>query len=310
MKIVLVAEEAAGIQTLRRLEQSQHEIIAVLTASSKEVDAKRGSTVAGLAASLGIPTWSAKLVKQASFANTLKENNIDILLNVHSLYIIHGEVVAAPKIGSFNLHPGDLPEHAGMNAPSWAVFKGQTEHGVSLHWMTAGIDTGDIAYQERFALSEKDTGLSVSTKCVRLGVQLIEQLLNEEPQAIPKIKQDLSKRVYHGFEVPFKGKIDWTQDAQSLERFIRASDFYPLPSPWGTPTTSLNGKAIGILKVNLSEEASQAKAGSIKIKDEKVYVATTTNWLELKKVIFEDKVLNAIEVLKEADVLGLVESET
>ncbi len=309
MKIVLVAEEAAGIQTLKRLEQSQHQVIAVLTASSKEVDTKRGATVAGLAASLGIPTWSAKLVKEASFANTLKEHDVDILLNVHSLYIIHGDVVAAPKIGSFNLHPGDLPEHAGMNAPSWAVLNAQTEHGVSLHWMTAGIDTGDIAYQERFALSEKDTGLSVSTKCVRLGVKLIEQLLNEDPQAIPKIKQDLSKRVYHGFEVPFKGKIDWTQDAQRLERFIRASDFYPLPSPWGTPITNLKGKELGILKVGLTEESSQVKAGSIKIKDEKVYVATTSNWLELKKIVFEDKVLNALEVLTEADILGLVESE-
>lgn len=310
MKIVLVAEEAAGIQTLKRLEQSQHEIIAVLTASSKEVDAKRGSTVAGLAARLGIPTWSAKLVKQASFAKTLIEHNVDILLNVHSLYIIHGDVVAAPKLGSFNLHPGGLPENAGMNAPSWAVFKGQTEHGVSLHWMTAGIDTGDIAYQERFALSDKDTGLTVSTKCVRLGVKLIQQLLNEDPQAIPKIKQDLSKRVYHGFEVPFKGKIDWTQDAQVLERFIRASDFYPLPSPWGTPRTSFKAKELGILKVGLTEEVSQVKAGSIKVKDEKVYVATTSNWLELKKVIFGSKLLNAIEVLKDTDVLGLVETET
>ena len=73
----------------------------------------------------------------------MREQGVDLLLNVHSLYLIaRRTVVAAPRIGSFNLHPGPLPEYAGLNTPSWAIYNGEREHGVTVHWMEPGVDTG------------------------------------------------------------------------------------------------------------------------------------------------------------------------
>ena len=289
MKILLAIEEAAGIQTLKAVHQSEHEVVAVLTASSGEADNKRGATVAAVAQNLGYDVWPAKRVRDPALAQLMQVKAVDILLNVHSLYIIHKEVVAAPKVGAFNLHPGPLPYYAGMNAPSWAILNGEQQHGVTLHWMEAGIDTGHIAYQARFDLKDTDTGLSVSTQCVRLGLDLIRQLLSTSPEAIPRLEQDFGKRHYYGFEVPFGGKLDWSKDALNLERFIRASDFYPLPSPWGTPKTCLEGKELGILKASLSGQEAQAAAGTIKKEGDRVWVATATEWLELKKLMFEGK---------------------
>lgn len=302
MKILLALEEAAGIQTLKTVHQSEHDIVAVLTQSSAEADAQRGATVAAVAKNLGYDVWPAKEVKNAQFAQTIKDHAVDVLLNVHSLYIIHGDVVAAPKLGAFNLHPGPLPEYAGMNAPSWAIFNGEKEHGVSLHWMEAGIDTGHIAYQKRFPLKETDTGLTVSTQCVRYGIELVKELLSAA--SIPKLEQDISKRKYFGFKVPFEGKLDWDLSALVLERFIRASDFYPLPSPWKTPLAQLNDKSIGILKVALSQETSAGKAGTVKKNDDAVFVATADYWLELKRVVVDGKSLKAAEVFSGAEVLA------
>ncbi len=81
-----------------------------------------------------------------------------MLINVHSLLIMRGDVVEAPSIGSFNLHPGPLPGHAGLNAPSWAIFNDEARHAVTLHWMTAGIDTGAIVSEAWFDLPRTSSG--------------------------------------------------------------------------------------------------------------------------------------------------------
>ena len=295
MNILLAVEEAAGIQTLKAVHQSEHKVVAVLTQSSIDSDSQRGATVAGVANNLGYDVWPARRVKDPELATLIKEHEVDLLLNVHSLYIIHEAVVEAPRTGSFNLHPGPLPHYAGMNAPSWAIFNGEQSHGVTLHWMTAGIDEGHIAYQTNFDLKASDTGLSVSTQCVRSGIQLIKNLLSAE--AIPRHEQDFSKRKYFGFEVPFDGKINWAESSVTLERFIRASDFYPLPSPWKTPLARLNGEPIGILKAALTDETAAAEAGTLKHEDSRVLVATGEGWLELKKLMVAGKVISPAEHL-------------
>ncbi len=301
MKILLAAEEAAGVQTLKAIHKSGHQVIAVLTASEQD-SAMRGATVATVAQSLGFPILSAKRVKDPLFATEVLQMDIDVLLNVHSLYIIKPQILEAVKVGAFNLHPGPLPDYAGMNAPSWAIFNDEKQHGVTLHQMTAGIDEGTIAYQEMFDLTEKDTGLSVSTKCVRLGIQMIETLLanlHQDPKKIPKLSQDFSKRRYFGFKAPFEGKIQWDMSAAELERFVRASDYYPLPSPWGYPKANLGEQEIGLMKVSKTGVAADQEAGSIKEQDGVIWLATKDEWLVVQKVQIDGKAVEAINVLQD-----------
>jgi methionyl-tRNA formyltransferase len=149
------------------------------------------------------------------------------VVNVHSLFLIHPSVLAAPKIGSFNLHPEPLPGYAGLNAPSWAIYNGEPSHAVTLHWMDAGIDSGPIAYEQAFELDEDDTGLSVSGKCVRRGVPLVLHLVEvatADSEAIPRVGQDLAKRRYFPPGPPDGGRLDWSRPAKELERLVQAAD--------------------------------------------------------------------------------------
>src|SRR5262249_9160099 len=208
----------------------------------------------------------AERVKDPNFAHDVASMGIDVLLNVHSLHIVKAEVIDALNVGAFNVHPGPLPEYAGMNAPSWAVLNGEKQHGVTLHWMTAGIDEGDIAYQERFDLSEQDTGLTVSAECVKLGLQLINVLLSQlhqDARRIPKIVQDRSKRRYFGPRAPFEGKVQWTMNSEQLDRFVRACDYFPLTSPLGYPAAKLNGRTIALKKVSRTHTNADAEPGTI-----------------------------------------------
>jgi UDP-4-amino-4-deoxy-L-arabinose formyltransferase/UDP-glucuronic acid dehydrogenase (UDP-4-keto-hexauronic acid decarboxylating) len=286
LRVVLAAEEAAGLKAFHALVQSGHEVVGVLT--SPTPDARRGSTVGDAARQHGCEVIPAAQVKEPSLGRRLRKLAIDILINVHSLFIAEAEVIAAPRIGSFNLHPGPLPAYAGLNAPSWALYHGETSHAVTLHWMTPGIDTGNIAYASRFPITQSDTGLSVSARCVREGVPLISRLLADaaqEPPAIPALPQDLScRRVYKRKDIPHGGRIDWALPARVIDAFVRAADFYPMPSPWGHPVALLDGSEVEVAKVDRTGRPCDAVPGLSVRGEAGLEVATGDEWLRVRRI--------------------------
>src|SRR5262245_10959283 len=146
MRVLLVAGESAGVEAFKAIRRSGHSLVAVMAGG-----AGRGATEAGpllsLAEASGVPAWPPAQVREPAFAARIHEAKVHLVLNVHSLFVFHPDVLKAPAIGSFNLHPGPLPRCAGLNAPSWALYLGETRHGVTLHWMSPAIDAGPVAFQ-------------------------------------------------------------------------------------------------------------------------------------------------------------------
>ena len=303
MRVVLVAEEAAGVQALRLIAgQEGIELAAVLTSAPSGTN--RGVVVADVAGKLGCTLLPGELVKDPAFSRWIRAENVDLLINVHSLYVIHGDVVAAPSIGSFNLHPGPLPGYAGLNAPSWAVFNGEHRHAVTLHWMAAGIDTGAIAYDAWFNIDQKATGLSCSMQCMRLGVPLVKELIGtalHDPKAIPARPQNNARRrCYKKSDVPFGAKLDWRQPAVVLDAFIRAADYHPMPSPWGHPEASLDGTSLAVVKARRTGRACDAEPGALAMGDTgAIEAATADEWLELPRIYQDGRTKEAAEILEE-----------
>jgi UDP-4-amino-4-deoxy-L-arabinose formyltransferase/UDP-glucuronic acid dehydrogenase (UDP-4-keto-hexauronic acid decarboxylating) len=289
MNILLAAEEGAGIRALKLLLASRHRVTGVLTASP---------ACAKAAGDAGLAVWPAARIKDAAFADEVRAMNADVLLNVHSLYVVRAAVLEALRFGGFNLHPGPLPDYAGMNAPSWAIFHGEPRHGVTLHWMSAGIDEGDIAYQEMFELAPEETGLSAGVKCVSIGMKLVERLLAALDSAeVPRQPQDLTRRRYFGRQTPFNGRAGAELAARELERLVRASDYHPFPSPWGAPCCRIGDREVGLLKVALTGERADAPPGSIRLAGEQVWLALRDEWLAVRKVMVDGRAGDARAVL-------------
>ncbi len=302
MNILLVAEEAAGIQALRALERTEHRVVAVMT---NERTRTLGPTVGHVANSFGIPILPSILARDASAADWIHREQVDVLLNVHSLIVIHPAVVNAPRIGSFNLHPGPLPEYAGLNAPSWAIYHGEKRHAVTLHWMDEDIDTGPVAYTSFFDISESDTGLSVTASCVRQGTPLLTRLVKTaaaNPGAIPAVSQDLGKRRYFGREVPDEGRIVWSRSGRQLVSLVRACDYLPFSSPWGQPVASLRGRELCVLKATRTSELAEHEPGTVgSIDGGAALVATGDEWILLHRVRIDDVAVTASTVLSPGD---------
>lgn len=301
LRILLIAEEAAGVQTLRMLAGSAHQVVAVMTRGVGGLAV--GATVAGVASRLGYRLWPARQVKENGFAAAVRQEEVDLLLNVHALYVLPPDVVDAPQIGSFNLHPGPLPRYAGLNAPSWAIYHGEQAHAVTVHWMDGGIDTGAIAYASEMAIDQDDTGLTLSAKCVRAGLPLLHDLLQAaSADAIPRTPQPDGVRRYYGREVPHEGRLFWTESAMRVVDFVRACDYAPFSSPWGHPRAYLAGRELCVLKAARTGERSDAPAGTVgRQVGSDVLVAAQDEWVRLRRVQVGSSVFPAADVLRQGE---------
>jgi UDP-4-amino-4-deoxy-L-arabinose formyltransferase/UDP-glucuronic acid dehydrogenase (UDP-4-keto-hexauronic acid decarboxylating) len=300
LRVVVAAEESAGVQALERINSFRGvEIIAVLT--SQQADATRRPLVAEATRRLDLATTAAELVRSPDFSARLRRDAVDLLVNVHSLFVVHPEVLAAPRIGCFNLHPGPLPEYAGLNAPSWAIYYGETTHAVTLHWMDAAIDAGPIAWSESFELTDRDTGLSVSGKCVRAGIPLIVKLVEtalQDPALIPRIPQVPERRRYLAAGPPESGSLEWTRPAAEISRFVRAADYAPFVSPWGHPVGTLDGRRVGIARVKLTGTPADGSPGEVReVTDAGAVVSAADELVVVERIWIEGRYAKPAVVL-------------
>jgi methionyl-tRNA formyltransferase len=306
LRVLLIAEESAGVQALEALRKAPEspEIVAVVT--NTETAGSRRPLVAAAAARLDVDVRPARELRHASFAAWVGHQEIDLLVNVHSLSVLDPGLVTAPAIGSFNLHPGPLPEYAGLNAPSWAIFRGEQTHGVTLHWMDAGIDTGPIAYRSVFDLDDMDTGLSVMGKCVRHGVLLVSRLVGDasrDASSIPALEQDLRNRRYFGREVPNGGNVAWSAPAREIVKFVRAADYTPFNSPWGIPRAQFDGRPVGIAKASATGEPTDETPGSVGQERPRgsISVAAADEWIAVDRMWRDGRYVRPRDVCSAGD---------
>ena len=305
LKVMLVAEEAAGVRMFRALTATSHDIVAVLTSVSE----KPGETsLASVAKQQGHKVWPASLVKEADLAKTVRGAGIDLLLNIHSRHIICDEVLKATRIGAFNVHPGPLPKYAGLNSTSWAIFSGEQTYGVTVHWMEREIDTGAIAYKALFPLWRNDTPVTLTHKCITNGIPLVLQLLSTASQdeaSIPRQQQNLMERYYHAKEVPDDGRLCWNRSASEVVNFVRACEYWPYPSPWGHPRTRLGDREFAVTKAAPTDTPCTSAPGTVGSCDQEAcMVAATDEWVALHQLKLGGQSVRPQDILRPGDILS------
>jgi methionyl-tRNA formyltransferase len=291
--VLLAADEAAGARALALIAEAGHEPVLAVTSE--------GTRVAAAARGANIPVAPPTALRDPAFAGAVRSVRVDLLLNVHSLVIVRAEILGAPRIGSFNLHPGPLPSYAGLDTPSWAILAGEPEYATTVHWMDERVDTGPIAYEASFPLDPAETGLSLSTRCAREGLDLVRRLLRDAAEGtVPSTPQDLSRRRYFHRGPPGDGRVDWAAPAEAIERFVRACDYQPLPSPWApAPRASFDGVELRLLRVRPTDQRSDAEPGTVSAGRDVARVCTGDVWLELEYVQVDGRAVRAAEVVRD-----------
>ena len=282
MNIILAGNESAGARVLQEIVKTKHSVKAVVASESKS-----GLALIKRAQSMGIPIWPGSVVKDSSSIGAIKSLRTDLLLNVHAQFIICEDVLNAPKYGCFNLHPGPLPEYAGSNPVSWAIYNGEKHHGITIHKMVPKVDAGPIVLKEYFKIESEETGISLMSKCVMKGVPLVREFIEIAERGlkhIPFESQDLTKRrFYSKNDIPNHGRMCWGKSCEDVSRFVRACNFLPYPSPWGRPKVKYNNMIMEIIDAECTGMTSQGKPGTLHMDGNDFFlVSTKDNMIRIK----------------------------
>ena len=125
-----------------------------------------------------IPVWDIKTPNSKRFREELKQLNPDVIIN-QSQSIIKKELLNIPNIGVINRHNALLPKNRGRLTPFWVLYKEEKETGVSIHFVTEGIDAGQIIVQKKFAVTKKDTFNTIVKKNYELAPQAMLEALDK-----------------------------------------------------------------------------------------------------------------------------------
>ncbi|HET6283284.1 MAG TPA: formyltransferase family protein [Polyangia bacterium] len=211
----------------------------------------------------GFTTADIKLLRSSAVNASVPDH--DWFFSVNSTVIFSPEVLRRPRAGALNMHPGRLPDYAGLHTHQWAIRNGEIEFAATLHWMTETLDAGDIAFIKTFPVKAKETGISLFLKCLSAGAGLVTQALEHIAAGtpLPRLPQDLTRRHLYRAVDARDGTIDWRQSALAIERFVRAADYSPLVCPTYTPTTHLGAETLSVHKAEATELRQAAEPGQV-----------------------------------------------
>lgn len=222
MKAVVLAYNKIGCVGIEALLKSGVEIAAVFTHKDNPNENLWFPSVAELAASKGIPVFAPEDVNHPLWIERIKAMKPDFLFSFYYRELIKGELLSVAKKGSLNLHGSLLPKYRGCAPINWAVINGETETGVTLHYMTEKADEGDIVAQEAFKIGADDTALDVHGKAAVAAAKLLAKTLPLlKSGKAPRKKQDSKKASYFGRRTAADGQIDWSKSASEVRNLVR-----------------------------------------------------------------------------------------
>ena len=235
MKVIFAGTPDFAAQALRAIAAAGFEILLVLT----QPDRPKGrgmqlqaSPVKQAALELGLAIAQPASLRHEEAQALLRAQNADVMVVAAYGLILPQAVLDTPAHGCLNIHASLLPRWRGAAPIQRAIEAGDTETGVCIMQMDAGLDTGAVVSTHHYAIKNTDTATDVHDALAVLGAHAIvadlQQLqqtggLNATPQPPAGITyaQKLSKE---------EAKINWNEPAETIARKIRA--FNPVPGAW------------------------------------------------------------------------------
>ena len=283
--------------------QEGYEIVTVITRPDKP--SGRGkevvySPVKQLALSQEIPVWQPGSLKRQENIEMLAAYQSDLFIVAAFGQILLQAVLDLPRYGTLNIHASLLPKYRGVSPISEAILQGDTETGVTIMLIDAGVDTGPILLQRAIPIAEDDTTGSLTLKLAALGASaLLEALpLWVQGKITPQPQDERFASHTHRLHKE-DGKIDWNRPADVLARTVRAF------TPWPGAYTNWGNKLLKIISAHTiqSDPGSEARAGTVSLRKENglqtLIVATGEGLLILEKLHLEGtKVTSADEFLR------------
>jgi len=227
MRIVFAGTAMFARPTLNQLREAGHDVALVVTQPDRL--GGRGmrplqSAIKLQATEMQLPVFQPERIRIEGAQARILEVGADVMVVVAYGQILPASLINAPRLGTLNVHASLLPRHRGPAPVEWAILSGDSETGVTIMQMDAGVDTGPILAQEHLPIAPDEIAPRLEGRLANLGARLLVRTLDDlvvgrvRPIPQPAVGATHAPRLRSD-----DGKLDpTTMTADEIDRKVRA----------------------------------------------------------------------------------------
>jgi methionyl-tRNA formyltransferase len=281
MRLAFMGTPDFAVPALHALHEAGHEIAVVYSQPPRPAgrgQAVRPQPVHLAAEALGIEVRvPTRLRANQDEHAVFRALDLDAAVVAAYGLILPGAMLEAPRLGCLNIHASLLPRWRGAAPIQAAILAGDTESGVTIMQMDAGLDTGAMLLAGRVGLTSGTTASTLHDDLADMGGRLIVSALADPRDAVP---QPAEGATYAARLTREDGRIDWTRDSLEIDRQVRAL------TPWPGTFTTLDGTVLKIGAAVPLDRPHEAAHGSVPglVLDDRLTVACGRGALRLTRI--------------------------
>ncbi|WP_186140369.1 formyltransferase [Burkholderia gladioli] len=253
-RAVVFAYHNVGVRCLQVLLARGVEVALVVTHEDSPSENIWFGSVASVAREHGIAVITPADPAGAELREAVAAAQPDFIFSFYYRHMLPVALLALAARGAYNMHGSLLPKYRGRVPTNWAVLRGETETGATLHEMAAKPDAGAILGQTAVPILPDDTAAQVFDKVTVAAEQTLWRVL---PALLageaPHLPNDLSQGSYFGGRKPEDGRLDWSKPAAEVYNLIRA-----VAPPYPGAFTELHGRRFVVARARLAARGSPA----------------------------------------------------
>tara|TARA_B100001094_G_scaffold333359_1_gene411078 strand:- start:17566 stop:18516 length:951 start_codon:yes stop_codon:yes gene_type:complete len=294
LKIIFAGTPDFAALHLKEMLNSEHEVVAVYTKQDKP--AGRGkklqpSPVKQLALAHDLPVEQPKTLRDETVQAQLAAYQADVMVVVAYGLILPQAVLDMPALGCINVHGSLLPQWRGAAPIQRSLWAGDTETGVTIMQMDAGLDTGPMLHKASCIIEASDTSATLYDKLAQLGPQaLLETLTDLAAGTLQPEIQDDAYATYAEKLSKAEALIDWNKTAVQLDREVRAFN------PWPMSYFKHQDQVIKVRQVSIWPYSGALPAGTIlNVTKQGIDVVTGEGVLRLEVIQLPNKKFQPVQ---------------
>lgn len=263
LRIIFMGTPDFSVSSLVALVERGHEVVACYSqpprpAGRRGLELKK-SPVHEKAEELGIPVFTPESLKgeaeQAEFAS----HNADVAVVIAYGLLLPKSILDTPKYGCFNGHASLLPRWRGAAPIQRAIMAGDTETGVGIMKMDVGLDTGDVALEERFPIDANMTAGELHDVLSALTAGLMGRAMAELERGTLSLTPQSDDGIVYAHKISKdETRIDWSKSAAEVHNHIRGLS--PFPGSWCEMVIGGKPQRVKVLSSELGKESGSPSA--------------------------------------------------
>ncbi len=303
LKIIYAGTPEFAVPALQALIASKHEVIAVYTQPDRPAGRGRKvqfGPIKHVAIDAGVEVQQPISFKESDAMTTLESYQCDVMVVAAYGLILPQKILDLPKYGCLNIHGSLLPRWRGAAPIHRAIQSGDTETGVTIMQMAAGLDTGDMLLKVIRPITIEDTSQTIHDQLAEDGAKALLKVL-DSIENLQAEAQDENKTCYAQKLNKAEAEIDWSKSAIEIDQTIRAFN------PWPVAFTLYEGKPLRIFMSKTVDENNEKPPGTVICEgDDGIEIATGNGVLSFSRLQLPGKkAMHVKDFLNGRSLLGM-----